>query len=107
MPVDWSRYPATWPETARRIKEAAGWVCVECGLQCYRPGEPCEDRRRVLTVAHVDPDPMNDAENNLLALCSACHLRRDARHHADNARETRRRRRIERGQLALTEGGGR
>lgn len=38
--------------------------------------------RYVLTTAHLDPDPMNVAPDNLVALCSVCHLRMDARRKA-------------------------
>jgi 5-methylcytosine-specific restriction endonuclease McrA len=45
----------------------------------------------VLTTAHLDHDPTNNDETNLKALCQQCHLRHDAKLHAANARETRRR----------------
>lgn len=45
----------------------------------------------VLTVAHLhDPDPMNCAEDNLAALCQACHNRLDAPMRAAHAAQTRR-----------------
>lgn len=47
--------------------------------------------RIVLTVAHLDHDEANCADENLAALCQRCHLRYDAKHHARNAAETRRR----------------
>ncbi|HEX2679551.1 MAG TPA: hypothetical protein VHM19_23035 [Polyangiales bacterium] len=46
--------------------------------------------RIVLTVAHLDHDPTNNADSNLLALCQRCHLRLDRHEHAKNARQTRR-----------------
>jgi hypothetical protein len=46
--------------------------------------------RVVLTVAHLDHDPINNADGNLLALCQRCHLRLDRHEHAKNARATRR-----------------
>jgi hypothetical protein len=36
----------------------------------------------VLTTAHLDHDTRNDSDDNLAALCSACHLKYDR---ADNA----------------------
>ena len=45
--------------------------------------------RIVLTVAHLDHDPRNNERSNLKALCQQCHLRYDAKHHAENARQTR------------------
>lgn len=46
--------------------------------------------RIVLTVAHLDHTPENCADENLKALCQRCHLIYDAKHHARNAAETRR-----------------
>jgi hypothetical protein len=45
--------------------------------------------KTVLTVAHLDHDPTNCDESNLVALCQRCHLNYDAKHHASNARRTR------------------
>ena len=44
----------------------------------------------VLTIAHMDHVPENCDYENLKALCQRCHLRYDAKHHAETARETRR-----------------
>jgi hypothetical protein len=44
----------------------------------------------VLTVAHLDHDPANNADDNLAALCQKCHLAYDAEHHKANANKTRR-----------------
>lgn len=46
--------------------------------------------RIVLTVAHLDHNPTNCADDNLRALCQYCHLTYDAKHHAQTARLTRR-----------------
>lgn len=46
--------------------------------------------RIVLTVAHLDHTPENVGDENLKALCQRCHLVYDAKHHAKNAAETRR-----------------
>ena len=40
----------------------------------------------ILTVAHIDHDPTNNAPDNRKALCQQCHLRHDVEHH----RQTRR-----------------
>lgn len=45
----------------------------------------------VLTVAHLDHNPQNCADENLKALCQACHLRHDHKHHMEKARRTRER----------------
>ena len=45
--------------------------------------------KTVLTVAHLDHDPTNNAPENLRALCQRCHLSHDAAERARNARRTR------------------
>lgn len=43
-----------------------------------------------LTIAHIhNPDKMDCKPENLAALCQKCHLGHDLRHHMQNARETR------------------
>jgi hypothetical protein len=59
-------------------------------------GEVCESPKSgftkvVLTVAHLDHDINNNSLFNLAAMCQRCHLKYDAKHHAANAAETRRR----------------
>ncbi|NIE67440.1 hypothetical protein [Burkholderia sp. Ax-1719] len=59
-----------------------GWV---------RESDYCGDAVKiVLTIAHLDHEPENCDPANLRALCQLHHLRYDAKHHAANARETRR-----------------
>ncbi len=43
----------------------------------------------VLTVAHLDHTPENCGDDNLLAMCQACHLAYDAEHHAASRRAAR------------------
>lgn len=78
MPMDRSRYPEAFDEIARRVKERADWCCEKCGRQCYRPGEPNDDRRFTLTTAHINHTPTDCSDENLIALCSGCHLEYDA-----------------------------
>lgn len=40
----------------------------------------------VLTIAHLDHNPHNNADDNLLALCQHCHLKHDQHFHYANAR---------------------
>lgn len=47
----------------------------------------------VLTTAHLNHDPSDCRDENLLALCQLHHLRLDASHHARNSARTRRRKR--------------
>jgi hypothetical protein len=89
--------PAEWREIRRAILERAGNRCE--GSPRY-PGcrvqngqiHPRTGSRVVLTIAHLDHNPLNNSDSNLSALCQACHLGHDAQQHA----ESRRLRRFER-----------
>ena len=87
MPMEKDRYPSNWKEIALEVKNAADWKCQCCGMQCRRPGEAFDTHRRTLTVAHLNHMPEDCRPENLKALCSACHLRYDARHHAETRRQ--------------------
>ena len=63
-----NQYPPNWAETARAVKDAAGWRCIRCGAAHSREGW------RILTVHHFDGDKSNCAWWNLMALCQRCHL---------------------------------
>lgn len=100
-------YPDDWPEISARIRhERAGDRC-ECDGRCgidhqeenlvllgaderrchYRNGDMIpgnvNQSRVVLTTAHLDHDPTNNADENLLAMCQRCHLWYDRAQHAD------------------------
>ena len=62
-------YPKDWPNRARRLKMKAGWRCELCDALHDPP-------RHVITVDHLDFDPANCAEDNLMVLCARCHLKR-------------------------------
>lgn len=101
MPIDRSNYPADWDEISKRIRvDRSGGRCEclgECGIQhdghdtlfergeerCDRiNGDPIpgnEERKTVLTTAHLDQDTWNNEDGNLKALCQGCHLRYDAK----------------------------
>jgi hypothetical protein len=89
MPVDWSKYPKTWPEIALAIKIEAQWQCECCGKQCRTPDEPHTTHKNTLTVAHCNHIEDDCRPENLQAMCAPCHLRYDAQHHAKNAAKTR------------------
>lgn len=78
MPVDWSRYPPNWKSIALRVKDEAGWRCELCQMQCRKPNEAFDTHVRTLTVAHINHSEMDCRPENLVALCSGCHLRYDA-----------------------------
>lgn len=75
------RYPADWKAIALRIKENAGWKCELCGLECIPEGTKVADIGRserakyTLTVHHKNLKPEDNCDENLIALCSGCHLR--------------------------------
>lgn len=87
MPMQRELYPPDWKEIALAKKQAAGWKCEKCGKQCRKPGEPFDTHKRTLTVAHLDHNPENCADDNLKAMCAPCHLRYDAQHHAETRRQ--------------------
>lgn len=99
--MDRKQYPANWNEIALEVKERAAWTCQDCGKVCRKPGEPGR-QTHTLTVAHLDHNPPNCARENLRALCAPCHLRYDARMHADRAKLRRLRELVERGCFILT-----
>lgn len=101
MPYDRTRYPPDWDVISFAVKEAADWICQRCGMQCRRPGEPFDTHRRTMSTAHLDHNPANCAPENLRGWCAKCHLQYDAPHHAQNAAQTRRRKRIATGQVEL------
>lgn len=114
MPIkDKSLYPADWAEISRRTRDLAGGHCEECGIKNHLRGYRTSDGgfmsvpdnmsgyvgdskiiRIVLTVAHLDHNPANCAQQNLRALCQRCHLRYDRFEHGRNAAETRRRKAV-------------
>ena len=75
MPMKRELYPAEWNRIAEEKKEAAGWKCERCGMQCRKPGEKFDTHKRTLTVHHIDRDPRNCKPENLTALCAGCHLK--------------------------------
>lgn len=87
MPMEHERYPANWNQIARAIKEGADWKREKCGKQCRRPGEPFDTHRRTLTVAHLNHTPEDVSTGNLMAMCAPCHLRYDAKHHAETRKK--------------------
>jgi hypothetical protein len=113
-PENRKRYPANWKQIRATILERAGHRCEgspafpHCrapngefrvkGMNSeeYMPREmldgfdATELTRIVLTIGHLDHTPENCDPSNLRAWCQRCHLTYDAKHHAQNANETRR-----------------
>lgn len=113
MPVkDKSVYPINWKQIRERILERDQDECKFCYVPngmiitrddkgnwweaFFQDGEHfaftghSKPIRIVLTIAHLDHDPSNNADDNLAALCQRCHLRHDIKQHVSNAAVTRR-----------------
>ncbi|MCT7969868.1 HNH endonuclease [Laspinema sp. D1] len=75
-----SRYSKDWQQIALTIKDQAGWRCSKCRCQCLRPGDPTKhltksERTKItLTVHHHNRMPEDNRPENLIALCTSCHL---------------------------------
>ena len=64
---------------ALSVKESALWRCTKCNQQCLRPGKKSgltksERCSLTLTVHHRNRIPEDNRPENLIALCTACHL---------------------------------
>ncbi|BAQ66883.1 HNH endonuclease [Geminocystis sp. NIES-3709] len=75
------RYSKDWKEIAQKVKEKAGWRCQKCGLNCINRDNPIwasltesEKAKLRLQVHHWNYLPEDNSEENLVALCSDCHL---------------------------------
>ena len=90
-PENKARYPSDWKLRSRFVRFfRARNRCEWCGAENGKP-HPATGSKVVLTAAHVfDHRPEAASLLNLAALCQKCHLTHDAKHHAKNARETRR-----------------
>lgn len=76
-----SRYPKDWLNIATALKDNERWRCFRCGIQCFSPsrrpiGGFRDSAKRVflLQVHHWDGDPENNQPDNLVCLCTSCHL---------------------------------
>jgi len=61
------QYPPGWPELAAKVKDFRGGKCEVCKTR--------GKSKHVLTVHHIDYKPDNCKEENLIVLCSKCHLK--------------------------------
>lgn len=119
MPFDRKKYPKDWPAISKRIRDRAGQRCEECGIDNHalgyrtpvggfikaHPEDLVAQERKyikiVLTVAHMNHDPMDCRDENLKALCQRCHLLYDGPLHRRNASHTRELKKTHRGQKTL------
>ncbi len=103
MPIkDPDLYPPDWWRISLQERVNSGWRCRFCRAEQGEP-HPVTGSRVVLTVAHLDHNPQNNDPDNLAALCQKCHLAYDQQEHLHHAAQTRRRRKVEAGQLELLE----
>lgn len=99
-----SKYPPReeWAAIRERILRRARDKCERCAVENHSDRWAVRKFRAnkgaealpykvtvVLTIAHLDHDPTNNADENLAALCQRCHLRHDRGQHKWNAARTR------------------
>lgn len=74
-------------------------ACPKCGCKVHYQYDTGWEREHlgispliviVLTIAHLDHQPENCADDNLAAMCQRHHLAHDQEHHQRNAQATRR-----------------
>ena len=82
-----ARYPTDWPAIRARIGDRSGWRCEvsprypDCHAE-HGAMHPVTGHRVILTVAHLDHQPENCADENLRHWCQRCHNTYDAPHRA-------------------------
>ena len=93
-------YPPDWPQISARIRhERSGGRC-ECDGRCGTvhavrceavngQPSPYTGSRVILTVMHLNHDPADCRDENLLAGCQRCHLAYDGPHHAETRAASR------------------
>ncbi|WP_174843493.1 hypothetical protein [Thalassococcus sp. S3] len=98
-PENKARYPANWPAISTRIRTRAGNMCEgspghypDCRAENHKP-HPVTGSMVVLTVAHLNHEPEDCRDENLMAMCQRCHLTYDAEHHRINREANARRER--------------
>src|SRR6056300_1102385 len=71
------RYHPDWPVMSRWVRQEFGNRCARCKLSG-------DEDDIALQVHHIDENPGNNALENLIPLCSRCHLQieKEARQHA-------------------------
>lgn len=95
-PENRARYPKNWKsEIVPRIRARSGNRCeflidgVRCDAVNGQP-HPVTTSKVVLTVAHLNHQPEDCADENLLHGCQRCHNRYDAPMRAAGIKERRR-----------------
>jgi hypothetical protein len=94
----WQRDGRWFNERGEELASPPPWPNKQWWRHLWYFGEPPKLRRvRVmLHTAHLDHNPANCADENLAALCQACHLRNDVDQHRWSSGVTRDRKRGQR-----------
>ena len=79
MAID-QRYHPEWDTVSRYVRELFDFYCAKCSKDCRH----AKNANSILQVHHIDENPGNNALENLIPLCAACHLKieKEARLHA-------------------------
>jgi 5-methylcytosine-specific restriction endonuclease McrA len=98
--MDRRKYPRDWEAISQRIRARSGGRCEGpvgelAGRCCSIAGQPnpITGSVVVLTVAHLNHEPMDCRDENLRALCQRCHLNYDRPRHIAHAKARRHARR--------------
>lgn len=94
-------YPSDWKAISHRIRFVRADSRCECAGECGRDHggrcpayhglpAPASGKTVVLTVAHLDRQLVNHGDDNLKAMCQACHLSYDMDTHVANRAAARR-----------------
>lgn len=110
-------YPKDWEKISLALRQQSNWQCQHCGKPCRQTGESVRDFcdrvgfkyedvivapiRWCLTVAHLNHEPSDCRVENLMVMCTPCHLRNDAMRHAQSRKINRRKAQEAQGQLVL------
>ncbi len=102
MPVDLSRYPKNWRELTKQLKDACGWCCQWCGVAHGSIRQGTNGLYKViLTTAHIGENKHDKMDtSNLRVLCQKCHLQEDIKEHVENAKATRRKKKLKKQPLS-------
>ena len=75
-------YSRDWGRRSREVREAAGWTCARCGVNCA-------SHRKLLHAHHKNGLLADCGEDNLQALCVVCHSRQPLHHRLQVKKEDR------------------
>lgn len=88
MPINLKNYPKDWKMISLFVRTiVANNRCEFCGILNHITKE--NGSVVVLTVAHLNHNPMDCDWDNLKALCQKCHLNHDKDLHTQNRRKTK------------------